>query len=149
MSMAELLVDLLPDQKAKAHHLSVKTDGGFLVGVIADSDVIAKQFGKKSNPARWRLLKSLEAPIAWLDRMEVSREMRGRGIGTELLKTALDVAVEHGVRYAILSPRPERPDDLERLLRFYEGFGFEEVGEFEGKPLWSPLMILDLGSQNN
>jgi ribosomal protein S18 acetylase RimI-like enzyme len=146
--MAELLVELIPDKKAKAHHLLVKTDVGFLVGVVADSDVIAKQFGKKTNPARWKLLKSLEAPIAWLDEMKVAREERGRGIGSELMKTALDVLVENGVRYAVLSPRPERPDDLERLLRFYEGFGFQEVREFEGEPLWSPLMVLDLGSQN-
>lgn len=143
-----MLVDLVPDQAAKVQHLSVRTEGGSLIGALVDSDVIAKQFGKKLNPGRWKLLKSLDAPIAWLDRMEVVKGMRDRGIGTELMKTALDVALENGARYAILSPRPERPDDRGQLLRFYDRFGFQEVLEFDGDKLWDPLLILDLGSQN-
>lgn len=146
--MPELLVDLVPDQAAKVQHLSVRTEDGSLAGVLVDSNVIAKQFGKKMNPGRWKLLKSLDAPIAWLDRMEVAKEMRDRGIGTELIKVALDVAMENGARYALLSPRPERPDDRERLLRFYDRFGFQEVREFGGERLWEPLLILDLGSSN-
>lgn len=142
--MPELLVELVPDRKVQ--HLSVRTEGGFLVGVLVNSNVIAKQFGEKLNPARWKLLKSLDAPIVWLDRMEVSKEIRSRGIGTELMKAALDVAVENGAQYAILSPRPERPDDRERLFRFYERFGFQEVREFDGERLWEPLLIMDLAS---
>lgn len=140
--MPELLVDLVPDKKMQ--HLSVTTEGGYLIGVLADSDEINRQFGKKTNPARWKLLNSLNAPIAWLDQMEVRREMRDRGIGTELMKAALDVAMKNGARYAILSPRPEHPDDRERLLRFYASFGFDEIREFEGERLWQPLLILDL-----
>lgn len=142
----KLSVNLLSDKTSKAQGLSVRADGGYLIGVLVDSNVIAKQFGKKLNPARWKLLKSLDAPIVWLDRIEVVKGDRDRGLGTKILKAALETAAQNGARYAILAPRPERFDDWERLLRFYGRFGFEEIREFGGDQLWEPLMILDLAA---
>lgn len=115
-------------------------------GVAGPPTAIADQFGSENNIGRWNFLTSLDAPMAWVDRIIVNREFRSRGLGTELLKQAFQVFRESGIRYVVLSPRPERMEDTERLDRFYEKFGFREVREFEGERLWNNLMMLDLAS---
>lgn len=138
-------VDVIPDRKdPRAHNIVVQTPKGFLKGEIAMSDIIAERFGSTSNPARYELLRSFNAPTCWIFKMEVEKPARGRGVGTKLMKAALDALAESGVEYVVLSPQPDKMDDWERLIRFYKRFGFEEFREFEKLKLWSMLMVKKL-----
>lgn len=138
-------VDISLDRKdPRTYDLIVRTPQGFLKGEIGESDSIAESFGSKSNLARYELLRSFNAPTAWIFKMEVEKPARGRGIGTRLMKAALDAMMESGVEYVVLSPRPDSMDDWDRLVRFYKKFGFEEFKEFGKLKLWSMLMVKKL-----
>lgn len=145
MSPQDFEIELTQDpHDPRVGHLSIKADGGFLKGEIAHSSIIAERFGSTSNPARYNLLQSLEGQAAWLFEIKIPRDQRGRGRGTDLMHAALGVFLQHGVQYVILSPRAETPEDGERLIRFYERLGFQEVRQFEGENLWFPLMVSEL-----
>lgn len=140
----QLTVRFQPEVTTEIDRIRVEAPDGFLVGSVGPSQSIADMFGRKENPARWKFLRSLKAPTAWLDEIKVKKEARNRGVGTEIFRTTLDALAAHGIRYVVLSPRPERADDYERLERFYERFGFSEVRAFKGENLWSRLLVLDL-----
>ncbi|SET94176.1 GNAT family N-acetyltransferase [Paenibacillus sp. NFR01] len=55
--------------------------------------------------------------------MAIRAEHRGRGIGTELLKTLLEQAKIEGINSISLSVDPNNP-----AIRLYKRFGFKEVG---------------------
>lgn len=124
--------------------LKVEGPEGWLAGDVGPSHAIAAEFGSEMNPARYEFLRSLKGKVAWIDRIKVGEEFRGQGFGTRILETALDAFARRGARYALLNPRPETPEDAERLDRFYERFGFREIRQFQGVPLWWKLLVLDL-----
>lgn len=144
--MREFEVKFEPTKTPHLDKVIFRTDRGFLVGYAGPSALIAGMFENDSNPARQKLLRSLQAPTAWLDRIKVNREFRGKGFGTEILKQTLQVLRESGIRYVILSPQADQADDIERLDRFYKKFGFVDVREYEGETLWNRLMMLDLAT---
>jgi GNAT superfamily N-acetyltransferase len=144
--MANFRLKFEPTETPHLEKVTFRTDNGFLVGFAGPSALIAGMFGHEYNPARWKLLQSLEAPTAWLDRIKINKESRGQGSGTELMTKSLQVLLESGIRYVILSPQAEHTDDMERLDRFYKKLGFIEVRQFESENLWNRLMLLDLAS---
>jgi len=93
------------------------------------------------------MLGSFDAPVAWIDRVKVKEEKRRRGIGTAIMKEALRILGESGVRYVVLSPRADKGIDPDRLDEFYKRLGFTQVRAFEGQTLWSPLMLRDLAGR--
>jgi ribosomal protein S18 acetylase RimI-like enzyme len=67
--------------------------------------------------------------------MAVRSEYRGRGIGTELLKTLLEQAKMKGIYKLSLSVDPNNP-----AMNLYKRFGFKEIGK-EGTSI---TMIVNL-----
>ena len=63
---------------------------------------------------------------AQIEGVRVTGEMRGRGLGEQLMRHAIEIAREHGCRIVQLTSNRERSD----ALRFYErlGFGPSHVG---------------------
>lgn len=135
-----------PTDTPGLERLEFRNDDVYLLGNVGPSDLIADMFGSSKNVARWNFLRSLKAPTAWLDELRVRKGIRGKGIGTKFFTDALKVLRESGVRYVILSPRAEGGENYEGLERFYKRFGFTEVREFNGQPLWSRLLMMDFGA---
>ena len=67
--------------------------------------------------------------------MAIRAEYRGRGIGTELLKTLLEQAKMKGIKTISLSVDPMNP-----AINLYKRFGFKEIG-MEGTSI---TMIVNL-----
>lgn len=132
------------DDHRNTERLEIDSPQGFLVATLGPSKSIADMFGHEQNPARWKFLRSLKAPVAWIDSIKIRKGFRDQGMGTLLMNTALQVMAESGIRYVVLSPRPESEESRERLDNFYRRFGFTEIRAYRGKPLWWRLLILDL-----
>lgn len=130
----------------KLDRISVMSPDGFVVGNVGPSHVIADMFTRAQNPARWQFLRSLKAPTAWLDQILVKKEARGKGAGKALFGAALQALMDVGIRYVVLSPQAGKEMDPDRLDRFYRDFGFSDVREFKGKPLWNRLMVIDFAT---
>jgi GNAT superfamily N-acetyltransferase len=146
--MPDIEVQFTPSGTPLLEHVVFESNQGFITGEVGPSHVLADAFGSDNNIGRWHFLRSLKAPTAWLYKMTIKKDSRGQGFGTKLLEQALKILGESGVRYVLLSPRPENFDDTERLDRFYKRFGFVEVKDFKGKHLWSRLMFLDLAHKS-
>lgn len=59
---------------------------------------------------------------AWIEDVVVDESFRGRGVGEELSRTAVRVALDAGVRTVDLTSRPSR----EAAGRLYERIGFRQ-----------------------
>lgn len=112
--------------------------GGEIQGQVSTGSLIADRFSWRAS-ARDEMLRSLEGPVAWIFSLKIPKDARGRGRGRALFASAMDLLVARGVRQAALSPRPEDDQDRERLIRFYEGFGFRRQGR------QADYMVADLG----
>jgi GNAT superfamily N-acetyltransferase len=64
--------------------------------------------------------------VAYLTRVSVIPWERGRGIGTDLLRDALERLRGFGVRTVFLHVIPTEPERLSDLVRFYKRLGFQE-----------------------
>ena len=71
----------------------------------------------KYNTSRWM--------ESYYRRSETSASVRGKGVGTELIKWAIQRAEEHGCHLVQLTTDKKRPD----ALRFYERLGFKATHE--------------------
>jgi ribosomal protein S18 acetylase RimI-like enzyme len=58
---------------------------------------------------------------AWIEDAVVDEPARGRGVGERLIRSALELAQEHGARTVDLTSRPSRT----AANRLYERLGFE------------------------
>lgn len=69
------------------------------------------------------------SPAAYLTGMEVEEGMRGRGVGSKMLRSILGELDRQGVKatWGIAVPEPGYRDDL---IAFYEGHGFEVVDTY-------------------
>ncbi len=63
-----------------------------------------------------------------LANLAITPQMRGRGLGTQLLARVVQVAREHGVETMYLEVR----ESNEAALQLYQGFGFSQVGLRKG-----------------
>lgn len=120
-----------PEDSRFGELLAEDGEGGTLTGEVATGPLIAERF-KMPWPEHPRgvLLRSLDAPTAWLFTLKIPPGGRSRGRGTELLTSALMLLRDRGVRYVVLAPRPETVDDRARLFEFYERLGFERQGDY-------------------
>lgn len=141
LTMDDIKLTWLSPENVKVERFKMETPEGYLIGNIGFGRSLADMFGPEHNTARYEFLSSLKKPSAWLDELKVKPEARGRGIGSKILMAAIQYMDESGIRYVVLSPRPETPDDKKRLDRFYRRFGFETVDK---QGLWWTLFILDL-----
>lgn len=133
-----------PTKDPDLERFQVEGPDAYVMGIVGTPKAVANSFGNTTNPARWRLLSSFDAPVAWIDRVKVTEGKRRRGLGTAIMKEALRILGESGARYVVLSPRADKGIDPDRLDKFYRKLGFAEHRSFEGVILWSRLMVLDL-----
>ena len=133
-----------PTENPGIERFQVEGPDAFVMGMVGAPKDVANSFGKTTNPARWRLLRSFKHPVAWIDRVKVAEWKRGRGVGTAIMRETLRILGESGVRYVVLSPRAEGDIDPLRLDEFYRKLGFVEIRSFGGTSLWSKVMVLDL-----
>ena len=142
--MSAFQVRFEPTDNPKLERFQVEGPDAYVIGMVGAPKDVANSFGKTTNPARWRLLRSFTHPVAWIDRVKVAEGRRGQGIGTAIMRETLKVLGEAGVRHVLLSPRAEKDVDPVRLDQFYRKLGFTQVRTFGGTMLWSPLMVIDL-----
>ena len=77
--------------------------------------------GPSSDPSRSSCSPSRPACRAWIEDVVVDGAARGRGVGEELNRFALDLARSLGARTVDLTSRPSR----EAANRLYQRIGFE------------------------
>ena len=74
---------------------------------------------------------SQEGRFAYINELVVDQQVRGQGIGTALMKTAIDIATKKGCKRIGLDSNFHRKEAHE----FYEGMGFEKRGYLFAKEL--------------
>jgi GNAT superfamily N-acetyltransferase len=92
--------------------------------VVAESDgrlVAFAQVHLRSNPPGCVPV----SPSVELRRIYVERSFHGAGLARDLMAHVLDAAVAHGAAVVWLGVWEHNP----RAIRFYQGFGFSDVGD--------------------
>ncbi len=89
--------------------------------------ITAEEGGKVLGRAYlYIIFKDLETePYGFLTDLVVEEEVRGKGIGSELVKTVIKEAQERGCYKLIGTSRYSRP----KVHAWYEGFGFKDYGK--------------------
>lgn len=100
--------------------------------------------GLRVNFARAKLIGNL--PGVQISRVGVLRSARGHGIGRRMMQKAMaiarDMALEEGVNLVWLSGRVLDTQDTDRVLRFYEQFGFQKTNRYtETSGLLNNVMV--------
>ena len=119
-------------------------ENGSLSGYVVDT--------KKENASNYligqgvnrNLVKSIMGEygtVGIIKNMEVIPQMRGQGIGTKLLKKAIDKASAKGAEAILLVADIVDSSNEIDLEKWYESFGFKKIGKAGSYP----LMILELG----
>jgi|GEM_PF-2758523 len=100
--------------------LVIKDERGQVVAFIGTP----AEFSAQPDAARL-LGSSSDQHMAWIDWVESSAP----GNGTRLLSEALTLLEAEGVTLIGLEVVPKNPDDFDRLVEFYEKFGFVYVSK--------------------
>lgn len=98
--------------------LVIKDDRGQVVAWLGSRDEFLAQ-----SDAASLMGQSVIEPMAWIDWVEATQP----GNGTSLMKEALGILDAEGVKLVGLEVYPKEDKDTERLMRFYEKFGFVDV----------------------
>jgi len=128
--------------------IDVNVKNGSLSGYVVDT--------KKENASNYligqgvnqNLVKSIMGKygtVGIIKNMEVIPQMRGKGIGTKLLEKAIDKASDHNAEAILLVADIVDSSNEINLEKWYESFGFKNIGNAGIYPLIYPLMILELG----
>ena len=112
---------------------TITTEGyGFLLAHIITPGAGSEVLG---DPEVGDIVDAFEGPVAWLEELYVSEDLREEGVGTAHMKMMLEELKAVGVDAAILQANPEYDEEKNRLIRFYKRFGFKVVTE----PNWMVL----------
>jgi len=104
-------ISLLPELRALRRILLVAMSGGRVVG-----------------SAQLELSRRANSPHrATVEKVFVARPVRGRGVGTALMNTIEDVALQHGRTLLMLNTRNDLPPH-----RWYKTLGYVDVGVIPG-----------------
>ncbi|GAA3221083.1 GNAT family N-acetyltransferase [Oerskovia jenensis] len=68
-----------------------------------------------------------DAPVVWVEEVAVDAELRGQGLGRELMTAAAQWAADSGAAYVALASR--------RSGDFYRALGYEDSATFYKKPV--------------
>lgn len=122
--------------------LNHSVDGGSLEGYVVDSDQPQLNnylSSQGATPAVISAIKSKYKRVGIIRNMYVDEDQRGQGIGNDLVSGAIDNAAEMGAD-AIVLVSDTAEDNAMDLTAWYEGFGFEVVGQAGG----DPVMVMEL-----
>lgn len=127
---------------SKPASLNHSVDGGSLEGYVVDSDqpqLTNYLESQGTAPDVISAIKSKYKRVAIIRNMYVDEDQRGQGIGNDLVGGAIDNAAEMGAD-AIVLVSDIAEDNAMNLTAWYEGFGFEQVGQAGG----DPVMVMEL-----
>ncbi|MGV2941643.1 GNAT family N-acetyltransferase [Mesobacillus sp. LC4] len=94
-----------------------------LEGISPEHSVVAYYEGKPAGIVLSGIKRINGEVIAWNGGTGVAKELRGKGIGKQLMNTALDIYRENQVRYATL----EAISRNEGAIQLYQSLGFKLV----------------------
>jgi ribosomal protein S18 acetylase RimI-like enzyme len=101
-----------------------QTEGGHvLAGFTTGEDAWAGAI--ESNQPRHAQCYRASSLVGFIDEINVRKQYRRKGVGSALLVDTLNKFKEIGVHTVYLRARPERPEWLVDLLRFYWRYGFD------------------------
>ena len=126
----------------KLASLNHSIEGGSLEGYVVDSDqpqLTNYLSSQGAIPAVISAIKSKHKRVGIIRNMYVDEDQRGQGIGNDLVSGAIDSAAEMGAT-AIVLVSDTAEDNAMDLTAWYEGFGFEVVGQAGG----DPVMVMEL-----
>jgi GNAT superfamily N-acetyltransferase len=121
--------------------ISKTTDGGALEGYVVDTTAPQLKNYLQSQHADQQLSSILAKKfnrIGIIRNLYVDEDFRGQGIGNDLMDYAINQAFDNGAE-SILLISDTSEDNQFNLTKWYEGFGFEIVGNAAG----DPIMLLD------
>ena len=136
-AIVELLAD---DEIARSRDVSERSDAAYWAAFEAiDADprnelIVAEQAGAVVGTCQLTFVPSLSRRAAErmiIEAVRVRSDLRGRGVGRQLMLWSLDRAREHGCGLAQLTTDKRRTD----AHRFYAGLGFEAPHEGFKLPL--------------
>lgn len=122
--------------------ISQSVDDGSLEGYVVNSDMPQLENYLTGQGASLELVEKIRNQykrIAIFRNMYVEEEARGQGIGNDLISNAIDSAANNDAMAAILVSDTGESNAMD-LTKWYEGFGFEIIGN-AGE---DPVMLLDL-----
>lgn len=124
------------------HSISQNIDGGSLEGYVVSTDkpnITNYLQSQGASPELITYIIKKYKMLGLIRNMYVDDEMRGQGIGNDLVGNAIDDAAAAGSD-AILLVSDQNEDNKFNLTKWYEGFGFEVIGMAGG----DPVMLLEL-----
>ena len=113
---------------------------GSLEGYVVDTSAPQLKNYLQSQHAASTLINGISnqfSKIGIVKNLYVDEESRGQGIGNELMSHAIDRAFNEGAEAILLISDSEEENQFD-LTNWYEGFGFEVIGNAAG----NPVMIL-------
>ena len=127
------------DESSSLHK---SNEGGTLEGYVVDTDKPNLDNYLQSQGADSSLISAIVnkyKKIGIIRNMYVDPNQRGQGYGNSLIGDAIDNAAGLGAEAIILVADSQEENSM-NLVEWYEGFGFEVIGNAAG----DPVMILDL-----
>ena len=124
----------------EAQEISIDVDGATIDGVIHSNIDRLMNWANKEGVSE-EVIQNLELPVAIMKNAFVPEEDRGQGIGSQLVEDFISEA--KGAKSIILiADLGQSQAEGFNLVKWYEGYGFEQVGETGDDPVTGyPVMV--------
>ena len=122
--------------------LHKSNEGGTLEGYVVDTEKpnLANYLQSQGTDSKLiSLIVNKYTRIGLVRNMYVDPDYRGKGYGNSLMGDAIDDAASAGAEAIVLVADTQEENPM-NLVDWYEGFGFEVIGNAGG----DPVMILEL-----
>jgi len=117
--------------------ISNDVDGGSLEGYVVDtSEPQLKNYLQSQHASNdiADMLANKYSRIGIIRNLYVDEDSRGQGIGNDLIGSAIDDAFNNGAEAIVLVSDTGEENQFD-LTKWYEGFGFEVIGDAAGDPI--------------
>jgi len=122
--------------------LNLTVDGGSIEGYVVNSNQPQLTNYLESQGATPNIISAIKNQynrVGIIKNIYVDEDSRGQGIGNKLVSSAIDVASSNSAE-AIVLVSDTAEDNVMNLTKWYEGFGFDQIGTAGG----DPVMVLEL-----
>jgi len=121
----------------------IEMGDSFLQAAVLPSAEFAQDLMERSRPRLARCV-GTEGLTGVIEGLWVQHPQRSKGLGSKMVRMALEKFIELGARAAVLRAIPAKPEDLAALLRFYKRFGFsaEAPCQDAGEPYLAMGLLL-------
>ena len=110
-------------------YIDITHKGGHAFGFIARSSDYIMLCDDENGAAGQMALNLSEryqmTKVAILDKLFVPPEFRWKGIGTALVSKFVEIAKKHKAQALLVCACPPDANDFDRLIKFYQKFGFK------------------------